>query len=67
MLMELEGDCVDLPMFQILMDGLRLEHLLGFAVRKPVRQAADMRRETSTRFRPASYHTTAAAAAAAAQ
>ena len=53
MLMELEGDCVDLPMFQILMDGLRLEHLLGFAVRKPVRQAADMRRETSTRFRPA--------------
>ena len=49
------------------MDGLRLEQLLGFAVRKPVRQAADMRRETSTRFRPASYHTAAAAAAAAAQ
>ena len=38
----------------LLMDGLRLEHLPGFAVEKPVRQAADMRCETSTRFRPAS-------------
>ena len=47
----------ELPVFQktlILMDGLRLQHLPGVAVQKPVRQAADMRCETSTRFRPAS-------------